>query len=498
MRWWKDCEENHTECQIQSDAWLPTRLLDLYGPPKLVATSDYSTTPAPPYVALSHRWGSEPEKIFKLESSNESELMNLVPLEKLSRVFLDAIKFTRRVGIRYLWIDSLCIMQDSVSDWKAEAALISQVYANCVLNITADPTDSTVPGMFRERAYEELCYMSHHEKTIIRQNFHQSYILTMSKNFFVGFNEARSLQRRAWVFQEHLLSPRTVHFSDQVFWECRRMHASETFPRGDTQGGVRISPKHWKSLIQPGDHAHWYEVLRMYLKCELTFPSDRFIAIGAVAMQFGERLQTQYCAGLWQDDMPSCLLWCFGATEGSVVTRQTTYRCPTWSWASLDIKSAINFHDATMVETLGTEDAKKLVRVVDVKIESPFGNVYTDITSAELLLNGRIGLVDSSTLADCSPWCGPWTLGYILDLGPDSVEDLDVYLLPLVAVADNETDVVHSLLLKASPGGKEATYERVGLARFSRELCPEELLWTFDMFDDDYCLEDLPHQVTLV
>jgi hypothetical protein len=104
MDWWKQYEESHEECKIEAEAWLPTRLIDV-NKMKLVSSSELSTSPPPPYIALSHRWGVLSGEVFRLVSSNESELRDGLPFDKLSQVFRDAIQFTVRSGIAYLWID---------------------------------------------------------------------------------------------------------------------------------------------------------------------------------------------------------------------------------------------------------------------------------------------------------------------------------------------------------------------------------------------------------
>jgi hypothetical protein len=104
MDWWKQCEESHEECKIEAEAWLPTRLIDV-NKMKLVSSSELSISPPPPYIALSHRWGVLSGEVFRLVASNESELRDGLPFDKLSQVFRDAIQFTVRSGIAYLWID---------------------------------------------------------------------------------------------------------------------------------------------------------------------------------------------------------------------------------------------------------------------------------------------------------------------------------------------------------------------------------------------------------
>lgn len=126
MPWLNNCLANHVECrEMQShDNWLPTRLIDVdlsssQPKPRLVITSQLGVGTNASYVTLSHRWAST--NVLELKSSNLDSFKERIPMETLSTTFLDAIKVTRDLGFRYLWIDSLCIIQNSQADWQSES-----------------------------------------------------------------------------------------------------------------------------------------------------------------------------------------------------------------------------------------------------------------------------------------------------------------------------------------------------------------------------------------
>jgi Heterokaryon incompatibility protein (HET) len=149
-----NCQRNHDLCRnlTSTNHPMPTRLVDvgLSVMNKHVRLCRSSGVPAgTPYVTLSHRWGSK--QLFCLRKENRLSLEKKIPVSKLPKVFRNAIRFTRRIGIRYLWIDSLCIIQDSQTDRTHEAASMSTVYANGVCNLAATGFIDGTMGLFAAR-----------------------------------------------------------------------------------------------------------------------------------------------------------------------------------------------------------------------------------------------------------------------------------------------------------------------------------------------------------
>ncbi|KAF2739644.1 hypothetical protein EJ04DRAFT_420881, partial [Polyplosphaeria fusca] len=134
-----ECETRHGKCSNpRTTIQLPTRLLylgkghDLQ--PKLITTSTLTRSDER-YTTLSHRWGSS--QPLRTLTSNIESLSQSIPLSSLPPTFLDAMRLTLSLDIHHIWIDSLCIIQDSPSDWSSEAARMSSVYSHSTLNIAA-------------------------------------------------------------------------------------------------------------------------------------------------------------------------------------------------------------------------------------------------------------------------------------------------------------------------------------------------------------------------
>lgn len=161
LEWLKTCQDSH-DCLAQSrDAWYPSRLLDVScgDSVRLVITADERVSGD--YVTLSHCWGSEP--FLFMTPDNISKFTNGYPVENLSLTFREAITVTKYLDIKYLWIDSYCIMQGDSriarEDWSREAEQMHKVYTNSCLNIGCAHSDgpryvpSHIPPAFLETFY---------------------------------------------------------------------------------------------------------------------------------------------------------------------------------------------------------------------------------------------------------------------------------------------------------------------------------------------------------
>lgn len=136
--WLEFCQEHHPLCRPAHSAFLPTRLVFVGEMPsmsKICASSDIPAGTSIKYTTLSHCWG-EP-KFLTLTSLNLDSMMECLPTELLTPVFRDAIDLTRSLGIEYIWIDSLCIVQDSHKDWTYQSEMMGEVYKHSWLNIAA-------------------------------------------------------------------------------------------------------------------------------------------------------------------------------------------------------------------------------------------------------------------------------------------------------------------------------------------------------------------------
>jgi len=209
-----ECIQNHT-CASNDKPPLPTRVLDLVGPnPGFIRLCVPPTGTKARYAALSYCWGKA--KTFTTTSSTLPRILNGFPLSDLPRTLRDAVQVTRELGLQYLWIDALCILQGedeaSRNDWKKEAAKMESVYGSAHFTIVAAAARHSDEGIF----YPRTC------KLIGRDSISKSKgaVVVMLPNKINEFRED-SINSRAWTLQESLLSPRLLIYRlGEMIWQC--------------------------------------------------------------------------------------------------------------------------------------------------------------------------------------------------------------------------------------------------------------------------------------
>ena len=441
-------------------------------------------------MTLSHRWGTDGQ--IMLTKASLPDMSKRIDVANLSQTYQDAIAITRSLGLRYLWIDSLCIIQDSVVDWQEEAARMGDIFKYSICTIAASWASSNSEGCFfdheplyakfsvskagksaprlptnvranrthrdrlrrnkllsstmsesdieskkfdyvlerrRSKLSSEIVGLSHdpvysslgHSSCILaptmsltadaesvgdkdlgmstpekisQSNFMTKqdvlektqsssndqgalqssakirinsesqrhltiqeapsepdrtesaalYIIPLQTDLWDYYVESSPLSRRAWVLQERLLSPRTLHYTKmQLFWECRESKACESSPHPcpKTQTNPLDFSKNMGNensmlghLTEPL-YRNWPEIIEKYTDTLLSKPEDRLAAIAGLARQVHSITKDKYCAGIWRKDLVLQLLWRLQRPQDKI---ELPYRAPSWSWASTEGK----------------------------------------------------------------------------------------------------------------------------------------------------------------
>ena len=513
--WIATCINSHRQCNaVRNDSWLPTRLIDLqrYQSKNKVLLVDTSTiVKSGRYVTLSHRWGSY--RPYCLDKATEVQLRAGIDLRILPQAFQDAIEVCRRLKVRYIWIDSLCIMQDpdDLEDWTREAASMDRVYLHSFLNISALAAADSSASFFAERDSELL------EDGYIRTGLKRCKLGTepitysiINLDWLEQQVSCAPLNLKAWVLQERLLAPRVLHFgSTQLIWECREMECAESHPRGLAPEMAVVQKSRVKSLdaaFEPdwmshvlhnyppemASYRHWNNIVKTYTTCGITKSGDKLIAISGIAKHVKAELDDEYVCGMWRKYLPSALLWRVYDvlhTGRQSSYRPRIYRAPSWLWASLE--GAIWLHNPL--------DKGLLIDVLDVSLDFATDDVTGLVKGGYLLLQCQVQTlsfrrntsVDGNDIMsvngiDVAERGGDHehSLGHLDKIALD--ED-DSYFDP--AVADQATlfcvpalvydGVVLILLSLQTVDAPVGTYRRVGIANLPN-LCRSVLRRPFD------------------
>lgn len=377
--WLTTCQNEHPDCcSVPKDdrgsselSQASIRILQICGE-KLILKSLALCGEMPPYVALSHCWGSSPT--LKTLSTNIEGFRIGIQVRDLPSTFKDAVKMTRILGFDYIWIDCLCIVQDDLTDWEEQSSLMASVYGNAELVIAASSASSTEDGFLKQReGYREssLRLSSVQNKDSVLD---LRYRLLTPKDLEPMVDP---LDRRAWAFQERLLARRYLAIgSHDTSWTCTTTLACEcewwrvaSIWRREVENIERLM----RGTEDEGMAHVWREkILHHYAGRKLTVPSDNLVAISAMASIFRDRLGPEYYAGIWQKDLISGLLW----SSQKNATHKLDLSTPSWSWASLS-NLRFSVHD----RLFGASKNKELARVLDIKATTstmdPFGSVHS-------------------------------------------------------------------------------------------------------------------------
>ncbi|KAH7357594.1 heterokaryon incompatibility protein-domain-containing protein [Pyrenochaeta sp. MPI-SDFR-AT-0127] len=330
----------HTACRFlcKSSISSPKRLLDVgraSSPIRLIDTQGKSFQ----YVALSHCWGSATQ--LRATKSNWTKLAVNISFNALPPLFQDAIIITRQLGLRYIWIDSLCIIQDSLRDWETESSKMGSIYQNSYITISATNSgDGSAKCLSERRKPVKIPYENTTKKEFALR---ARKILDHHPTSSPGGGPARPvgpLTFRAWALQEHVLSTRILHYTaTELLFECKTSYRCECMPERKAYPTTpSLIPKAVASKKVDAVWQAWQRIVEQYSVRELTVPGDKLPAISGIASKIRKATHSDYLAGLWKGNLASDLLW-HATPPTSVIAGNfvlDTWRAPSFSWASLD------------------------------------------------------------------------------------------------------------------------------------------------------------------
>ena len=483
--------------------WKPTHLLDVTikgpkGAPGVKLVDGMFLDPLTEYVTLSHCWGNS--KPIRLNKKTLPALRQGVAQATLPKTFADACHATAALGLRYLWIDALCIMHDTEPLVLSEILQMAKVYSEATVNLAATSARNDSTGLFYTR---NITALQPAVVELIGHGIDDGIYKVLRSTVWTDLVSHSPLTRRAWVFQERCLAKRTIHFSHtELLFECQQMCCSEVFPRGLPSNGATEGAGADDTVFNKRTHhqktGNWPALVHMYSAGKLSYSSDKLLAFAGLATQYMTRNRlrpSDYIVGMWRSHLPSCLLW---RIEGG--KSPSRFRAPSWSWASLDGLVTLPEPGAAMLGTaaqqgmmgrLHSGKQEFCVEVLEVNIQGKKNHdaaaeldpLLGQIESASLKIRGFLlkGILlrthDYWGRTSCviqaprsqieieSAWFDE-RLAKLSAVNGALTEQLEVYCLPVVDTVDR----VEGLLLCATvvKGGKGGWYRRIGTFDISR------------------------------
>ncbi|KAK2605646.1 hypothetical protein N8I77_008470 [Diaporthe amygdali] len=292
---------------------LPTRVIEVgnIGDEKLRLLETQASTIGQ-YTALSYCWGGNQPLKTTCANINDLKAGQLL-LSHLPQTLVDAVHVTRSLGIQYLWVDALCIIQDSIEDWEKEAEQMAIIYEKAYLVIAASSSSSAKQGFLGHQRQSRPYHLT------LPEHYGMPIVIGARRRPCSGFHDAYDpmdpLAQRAWAFQEQHMSTRCLIFSiDELQWMCRTNTACEC-GAGCSSVSYPVLPDYCddtRQAVAMGGHTLqnlWRKAVMQYSPRKLTSPDDKLPAFSGLASIFGARMKSRYLAGLWEEDIILDLAW---------------------------------------------------------------------------------------------------------------------------------------------------------------------------------------------
>lgn len=418
QRWAKECWTTHTKCMRErevrsSGQSMPARLLNIASAQgdnialcdNLPKTQSPETQADYPYVALSYRWGPSPtpeNPIYTLTTDCIEEARQGIAISNLPKTLQDAIYVARVMEVSYMWIDSLCIIQDDNSDKRREIPKMVSIYSGAAAVVSAAASETCRDGFLQPRDISKLLGTIHKFPFYPTEHGPRQGFAYLSEGATTDKDQVELIDKRCWTLQEHIQAVSLLRFgSRQVRWTC------QGFQRID--GGIDVELPHddinteifslsdfsyiysetteeleeifghidkWKGLLD-----EWHGLVQQYTSRSLSDPNDTLPAFAAVAQVWaqrtGGRLGT-YRAGLWDFDLAGQLLW-YLSTPMVLENKRLN---PSWTWASC--RGAPLRRNTCLFNNYE-------ITVLSCNIELDDPNfVYGSVVSGELTIKARI------------------------------------------------------------------------------------------------------------
>ncbi|XHG02271.1 hypothetical protein AWENTII_005626 [Aspergillus wentii] len=361
--WMQRCIKGHSECLNSSNSPLPTRVLDI-GCFDSDSVYLYEPTPSDsaPYIALSYCWGRQ----GNLTTTNENieARKSNIQWASIPSTMQDAIQLTRRLQIRYIWIDALCIIQNDTKDWDREAMQMTEYYQGAHLVISATRSANANQGIFGPRLPVTFRDLPSHPAAFSIGHFKvptgpsTSETVHVREFLFHHLEDSphipdpamNPLAFRAWAFQERLLATRAVHLTAQeMIWECKEAAWCECgtgWSSNNYQLDFHNALQGQISSSSQRPEIIWTKMVTQYSQRSLTFLKDKLMAFDGIARQFQTLYLGQYYFGFWEKHLVEHMTWSAKLDPKSSTSEDDKNIAlgPSWSWLSTKYPVGFDFY----------------------------------------------------------------------------------------------------------------------------------------------------------
>ncbi|KAH7089687.1 heterokaryon incompatibility protein-domain-containing protein [Paraphoma chrysanthemicola] len=522
--WVAECTEDHVDnlCKTLENPELPERVVDVGSCASEVKLFEPNGAKGE-YICLSHCWGRE--QIITTIISNFSQHISSIPWLSLSKTFQDAITLTRTLGFKYIWIDSLCIIQDSASDWAIESSKMASIYSKAHLTLAGTKSPNGAGGLFSRTPDFRVTDQTPDGEAYslyFRERIDHHLDLNLATETSIATETYYPLLTRAWVYQERMLSPRVLHFGRyEIFFECRSsvrcecggiaFHgAGEELPAAimkiEYANGLadldsasrtkkRLREQHVDKIRYHAARL-WRSLVCTYTALNLTKSCDRLPAFGGLARQMYTSRSSRYIAGLWEDSLQDDLLWSANTHSGYLSARPEPRNAPTWSWASVEVRAGVDYAHGIVYTCLdedgdGWEDkpfCEYFARIEGCVVSRSDGTVdeFGAVGEGELVITG-LG-VDGVLRREAVTKAGQERIEHFVQVGDERVRMLSdylldeeggnqvlpgstVYCLRMRMMRQGTKDYLVSLVLRGA-SSKPGCYERIGSIKVTDAIGP--------------------------
>ncbi|KAH8812496.1 heterokaryon incompatibility protein-domain-containing protein [Xylogone sp. PMI_703] len=411
--WLQECQKYHQCSSDKSVSQLPTRVIDISGAQPRLHTSVKGERSH--YAALSYCWGG-PQKVLTTIANLKSNMQG-IPLDALPKTLQDAIHITKILGFQFLWIDALCIIQDSPEDKAIEINKMGSIYRDATVTIFATSASKVDEGFLQHRSPDDGVLLPFYVS-----EYKQGTVTLILKDD--AYTPEEPLDTRGWVLQETLLSRRRLVFgTKELLWRCKKGNYRT----------VTASPRSYAMLMdglpsdifftqgydletqKQADESYaksWSVIVENFTARGITDKEDRLPAIGGVASELQKLWKDDYVVGTWRRTLPVHLAWHRLKSHPSApLPRPLKYRAPSWSWASVDC--AVAFRPIEIVE----------IEIIDYDVtpESPLVPFGSSAIGGKLVVKSKV-----LAMKDIEPELrAAWTI--TLDADSEVMADTDTH-----------------------------------------------------------------------